>query len=107
MTWILLNTSCCIVFFLWICFSFWKKSGFFNIYIPLDAAGSNLINYLKLETMGVKMITFSVGVELKNIKKNSENTFFMYLFIYNLINENHAQIMDILFPKKEKIEEED
>lgn len=57
--------------------------------------------------MGVKMITFSVGVELKNIKKNSENTFFMYLFIYNLINENHAQIMDILFPKKEKIEEED
>lgn len=73
-----------------------------HIYIPLDAAGSNLINYLKLETMGVKMITFSVGVELKNIKKNSENTFFMYLFIYNLINENHAQIMDMLFPKKEK-----
>lgn len=107
MTWILLNASCCIVFFLWICFSFWKKSGFFNIYIPLDAAGSNLINYLKLETMGVKMITFSVGVELKNIKKNSENTFFMYLFIYNLINENHAQIMDMLFPKKEKKEEED
>lgn len=52
--------------------------------------------------MGVKMITFSVGVELKNIKKNSENTFFMYLFIYNLINENHAQKMDMLFPKKEK-----
>lgn len=75
---------------------------FLYIYIPLDAAGSNLINYLKLETMGVKMITFSVGVELKNIKKNSENTFFMYLFIYNLINENHAQIMDMLFPKKEK-----
>lgn len=83
-------------------FFFLEEIGFFNIYIPLDAAGSNLINYLKLETMGVKMITFSVGVELKNIKKNSENTFFMYLFIYNLINENHAQIMDMLFPKKEK-----
>lgn len=107
MTWILLNASCCIVFFLWICFSFWKKSVFFNIYIPLDAAGSNLINYLKLETMGVKMITFSVGVELKNIKKNSENTFFMYLFIYNLINENHAQKWIRFSRRRKKKEEED
>lgn len=60
-----------------------RNRGFLNIYIPLDAPGSNLINYLKLETMGVKMITFSVGVELKNIKKNSENTFFLCFVFFN------------------------